>query len=70
VQPPASYTVERWTGSEWREVSDQVKAPAKPVGSAVNTVTFPKLTTTKFRVVFTHQARARSGVTEVLAWKE
>jgi len=70
VQPPASYTVQSWTGSEWKEVPDQVKTPAKPVGSAVNTVTFPKLTTAKFRVVFTHQGNSRSGVTEVLAWKE
>ncbi len=70
VQPPASYTVQSWTGSEWQEALGQTKTPAKPVGSAVNTVAFPKLTTTKFRVVFTHQGKARSGVTEILAWKE
>ena len=70
VQPPASYNVQSWTGSEWRDVPDQVKTPAKPQGSAVNTVTFPKLTTAKFRVVFTHQGAARSGVTEILAWKD
>ena len=70
VQPPASYTVHSWTGSEWREVPDQVKAPPNPVGGAVNTVTFPKLTTTKFRVVFNHKGQSRSGVTEILAWKE
>lgn len=49
---------------------DQTKTPEKPAGSAVNTVTFPKLTTTKFRVVFTHQGKARSGMTEILAWKQ
>jgi len=70
VQAPTSYTVQSWTGSDWRDVPDQVKTPAKPVGSAVNTVTFPKLTTTKLRVVFTHQGQARSGATEILAWKE
>ena len=70
VQPPASYTVQSWTGSEWQEMRDQTKSPAKPVGSAVNTVSFPKLTTTKFRVVFTHQGNSRSGVTEILAWRE
>jgi hypothetical protein len=70
VQPPASYIVQSWTGSEWKEVPNQTKTPAKPVGSAVNTVAFPKLTTTKFRVVFTHQGNSRSGVTEILAWKE
>jgi len=70
VQPPASYTVQSWTGSEWEDVRDQTKSPAKPVGSAVNAVSFPKVTTTKFRVVFTHKDKARSGVTEILAWKE
>ena len=70
VQAPAAYTVEVWTGAEWREVPDQVKAPARPIGSAVNTVTFSRTATSKFRVVFTHQGKARSGVTEILAWKE
>jgi len=70
VQPPASYTVEIWNGTEWREVPNQVKTPAKPVGSAVNTVTFPKQTATKLRVVFTHQGKSRSGVSEILVWKD
>jgi len=70
VQPPASYTVQAWAGSEWRDVPGQVKTPAKPVGGAVNTVTFPKQTASKFRVVFTHSDKARSGVTELLAWRE
>jgi hypothetical protein len=70
VQPPASYDIQSWNGAAWRDVPDQTRTPAKPVGSAVNTVTFPKLTTTKFRVVFTHKGQARSGVTEIMAWKE
>ena len=41
-----------------------------PVGSAVNTVTFPKQTASKCRVVFTHQGKSRSGVSEILVWKE
>ncbi|MEI7900501.1 MAG: discoidin domain-containing protein [bacterium] len=70
VQPPASYTVQFWTGSEWHGVPDPVQVPVKPAGSAVNTVTFSRLTTAKFRVVFTHQGQARSGATEILAWQE
>ncbi len=70
VQPPAAYTVQSWTGSEWSDLPDQVRTPARPAGSAVNTVTFPQQTTTRFRVVFTHNDKARSGVTEILAWKE
>jgi hypothetical protein len=40
------------------------------VGSAVNTVTFPKQTTTKFRVVFTHKDQSRSDLAELLTSKE
>lgn len=70
VQPPASYAIQTWTGTEWRDVQGQVNTPARPTGSAVNTATFPKVTAPKFRVVFTHQGKSRSGVTEILAWKE
>jgi hypothetical protein len=70
VQPPASYTIQSWTGNEWREVPDQVRTPSRPVGSAVNTVTFSRLATSKLRVLFTHQERSRSGVTELLVWRE
>jgi hypothetical protein len=70
VQPPASYTVEIWTGTEWREAPDQITTPKTPIGSAVNTVTFPKQTAAKVRVVFTHQGQSRSGVSEILVWKE
>ncbi|MDO8944057.1 MAG: discoidin domain-containing protein, partial [Desulfobacterales bacterium] len=58
VQPPEAYTVETWSGTEWREAPDQVKTPARPAGSAVNTVTFTKATTAKFRVVFTHKGKS------------
>ncbi|MCU0983123.1 MAG: discoidin domain-containing protein, partial [Pirellulaceae bacterium] len=68
VQPPAAYTVETWTGTKWREAPHQIKTPATPVGSAVNTVTFPKQTASKVRVVFTHQGQSRSGVSEILIW--
>jgi hypothetical protein len=70
VQPPDSYTVETWNDSGWREVEGQAKSPVKPAGSAVNTVTFPTVTTSKFRVVFVHHGGARSGVTEILAWEK
>jgi hypothetical protein len=70
VQAPADYFVEYWTGKEWQAVANQKKSPAQPVGSAVNTVTFPRISTAKFRVVFLHKGKARSGVTEILAWRE
>jgi F5/8 type C domain len=70
VQAPKSYNIQLWDGSAWQDISNQVKSPAKPLGSAVNTITFPKITTTKFRVSFVNNGQARSGLTEIMAWKE
>ena len=55
---------------EWRDAANQIKSPAAPLGGAMNTVTFNKVTTPKLRVVFTHQGKARSGLTELELWKE
>ena len=70
MQAPQFYTVQSWNGSEWKDIPGQRKSPEKPAGSTVNTVVFNPQTTSKFRVVFTHRGNARSGVTEILAWKE
>ncbi len=70
VQAPASYTVQYWDGAVWRDVPEQKKSPAKPAGGMKNTVTFPALETSKVRVEFTHQAKTRSGLTEIAIWPE
>jgi hypothetical protein len=36
----------------------------------VNSVAFSKVTTPKMRVLFKHKDKARSGVTELEAWRE
>lgn len=70
VQPPARYTLETFTEQGWREIPGQRKSPESPIGSAVNTVTFPKVTAPRLRAVFTHQGKARSGATEVMVWND
>jgi hypothetical protein len=72
VQAPRSYSVERWTGEAWQEISGQSRTPEEPVGSAVNTVTFPQVETSKLRIVFTHLGKddTRSGLTEIEVWEE
>jgi hypothetical protein len=70
VRAPTRYRVEHWTGSEWKEVGDSVLVPGTPAGNEVNTVTFNRVRTSKVRVVFDHAGNARSGVTEILIWKE
>ena len=70
VQPPSSYNVQYLDGTDWKDATNQARNPDVPAGSAVNTVKFSKVTTSKVRVVFTHTGQARSGVTEMEVWKE
>ncbi|MEZ5326841.1 MAG: discoidin domain-containing protein [Verrucomicrobiales bacterium] len=70
VQPPETFSIQSWDGEVWNTVADQFPSPETPVGSAINTITFPQITTPKLRVTFTHQHKARSGVTEILVWEK
>jgi hypothetical protein len=70
VQAPADYRVESWDGSSWRVAPGQRKAPASPVGGQYNEVRFDRLKAARVRVVFTHRGPARSGVSEILVWRE
>lgn len=70
VQAPADCRIEAWTGDAWKEVAGQMKNPAVPTGSMANVVTFPAVGSAKFRVVFTHQGNARSGLTELGLWED
>ncbi len=65
VQPPESFSVQYLAEVEWRMVENLVKSPQTPMGSALNNATFTQVTTTKIRIVFTHQGASRSGLTEL-----
>ena len=72
-QAPKSYVVQVPTeNGGWTEISGQTKNPVQPKGSAVNTVNFPPVRTSKIRVVFTHNGKGntRSGVTELEVWEK
>ncbi|MEA5360795.1 LamG-like jellyroll fold domain-containing protein [Amycolatopsis sp., V23-08] len=64
VKPAAAYRLEYWTGSAWQEVREQ----ASPAGNGVNRITFPTVTTSKVRLVFTNPPGAFVGVTEFQSW--
>jgi hypothetical protein len=72
VRPPKSYSIEGWTGTEWIAIPKQTYDPVKPTGSMINTTTFPPISTSKIRVVFTHhgEGNSRSGVTEIEVWEK
>jgi hypothetical protein len=70
VRAPASYTVQFWDGARWRDAEGQKKTPERPAGGRWNEVRFNAVRTPKVRVVFEHNGKARSGLTEILIWKE
>jgi hypothetical protein len=70
VQPPEKYRVQTWTGNAWRDADAQSFKPEDSAGGMANTATFTPVATSKFRVVFTHKGKAKSGVTEIEAWGE
>lgn len=70
VQPPARYDVEYWDGQAWRGVAESKKSPEAPTGSRLNDIRFAKVRASKVRVVFTHQGKSRSGVSELMVWND
>jgi hypothetical protein len=70
VQAPRDYNVQYAVGSQWKDAAKQTKSPEKPTGGAINTVRFEPITAAKVRVLFLHNGPARSGVSEILIWKE
>ncbi len=69
VLAPDDFDVEYLVGETWMSVPDQTKSPAVPMGNDKNEVTFPAVTTSQVRVVFTPQEGAYVGVTEIQSWK-
>jgi hypothetical protein len=60
--------VQFWDGSAWKDAAGQKKSPETPAGGVRNTVTFAQVKAAKVRVVFTHQGKARSGLSEIEVW--
>jgi hypothetical protein len=70
VQPPTSFSIQQWNGTEWLDVSNVKKSPEQPAGSQWNEARFDPAKSSKIRIVFTHRGQSRSGVSEVLIWNE
>src|SRR5262249_4012716 len=70
VQAPTKYEIETWDGKEWKAVRSAKKSPETPIGNQFNEGSFDQEKTAKVRILFTNRGEARSGVTEVLVWKE
>lgn len=70
VQPPTQYFFEIEKGSEWIKIDSVTPMPATPQGNRWNTASFPPVRSRRLRIVFEHQGKARSGVTEVMVWNQ
>jgi hypothetical protein len=70
VQAPRAYNVQHWDGQKWIDAAEQQYSPKQPAGGQWNEVRFNPVKTQKLRVVFTHKGKARSGVSEILVWRE
>ena len=68
VLPPSAYVLECWTDKGWVEIPEQLRNPEAPRGHRANSVTFPKLHTSKVRMVAQPQGGATLGLTEFEAW--
>jgi hypothetical protein len=68
VRVPQELELQYLSGNTWLPVPGQVKVPATPVANASNEITFPAVTTSQIRVVFTPQPGKYVGVTELESW--
>jgi len=68
VRAPASYAIQMWRAGRWVDVPDQHRDPATPVGHRANAIAFPRIETSKLRVVLVHRPDASSGLSEIEAW--
>jgi hypothetical protein len=70
VRAPADYHVEYFDGKEWRRAKELQKSPAQPTGGQFNSARFEPVNTSQIRVVFTHDGKSRSGISEILIWPQ
>ncbi|MFD0674058.1 S-layer homology domain-containing protein [Cohnella sp. GCM10027633] len=65
IKAPSAYDVQYYDGSDWVSAPNQVKSPEVPAGNELNLVAFDAVTSTQFRVLFTH-AGSKSGASEIV----
>ena len=68
VRPAAGYRLQYWDGTTWQDISEQTRSSATPVGNGLNRITFPAITTTQVRLLFTDPPGAYVGVSEFESW--
>jgi hypothetical protein len=70
VRAPRRYQVTSWDGSDWVPAKERRRTPEQPRASMINTVEIEPVMTNKIRIIFEHDGRSRSGVTELMIWDD
>jgi hypothetical protein len=65
VAAPTSFRIEAWVDGGWVEARERSRSPRRPTPWAVNTVLIEPMTTSRVRVLFSHDGANRSGLTEL-----
>jgi F5/8 type C domain len=68
IVAPQSYDLESWDGTAWKTIPQQRRNPESPAGHRPNVVAFPAMEIKRLRVVLTHAANGRTGLTEFEVW--
>ena len=68
VAAPASYVVQIWEGSAWRDAKIVHRTPIKPTGHLANIVDIKPQPVSRIRVVLTPRRGVAVGMTELEAW--
>lgn len=68
VQLPKSFSVQYWNGTDWVNVDETGRDPAKPTLGIANEITIKPIQTAKLRLTFVHSLPGKSGLTEWMVW--
>ncbi len=68
VTPPARYELAAWRNGAWVRIAGQRRSPAQAMGQRANSITFPAVTTSSLRVLFTPRPGSAVGLSEIEAW--
>ena len=68
IKKPVSYALEYWDGKAWQKVRSTSIYPKQPQGRMANTITLPKLKTSKLRITMEPQKGFAVGLSEFETW--
>lgn len=68
VQLPTSYRLEQWKDGAWTPIKETSREPSVTTRGVPNRIFFDAIRTQKLRIIFEHNPKAKTGVSEVLVF--